>query len=649
MPLQRELFEQRLDIQPPADASGPRLWVRRVVIWSEPGGEAIRDVELRPGFNIVWTPDDKGIGHGAGKTLFCRLLRYCLGEDRFAPDDQRAQIGTAFPNGLVGAEIILDGVCWAIIRPLGIRRRHLAVPNGNLEELAEIESPSTGLEPFLDAIERAFLPVELASLIPGNRADRRGWPIALAWLMRDQECRFHGVLDWRSTESESDSPARGLNKTEKLDALRVFLQAITPEEQLKRQEVATLDESRNAFETEVGHRQWQIDQAKATLIPALGLTEDIFTDGSLAKNVLLEAAQKQTDEASQIPSEESSNNIEQLKKEFDTAQAEVNALDKQVGILTSDIPNIQRIMAKIEGEYPGLSYALQEAESFPCPICEVPVDRVLATKCGLSHKLPDLEACRLRLSKNREEFAAETARLAAAKSDRILALRELSTVRQKAKELGDHIAALDAARTNRSSNWESAKQVSIAVSNLVELIDQQTEATQKLQKLNTGIDRERQLIAAFVDKQTPVFTRLSEKFDPIIRHLVGSEARGSIALTGKGLTLAVQMGGKRSSSAIDSLKVIAFDISALCLGIERKANMPAFLVHDSPREADLGLDIYHRLFLFAQWLEGIGTQPLFQYIVTTTTPPPDGMKTKPWLRLTLRGTPERERLLSVDL
>ena len=24
--------------------------------------EAIRDLELRPGFNIVWTPDDEGIG-----------------------------------------------------------------------------------------------------------------------------------------------------------------------------------------------------------------------------------------------------------------------------------------------------------------------------------------------------------------------------------------------------------------------------------------------------------------------------------------------------------------------------------------------------------------------------------------------------------
>jgi hypothetical protein len=80
----------------------------------------------------------------------------------------------------------------------------------------------------------AFLPEELASLIPGHRQDGRGWPIVLALLTRDQECRFDHVLDWRSSTSESDSPARGLNKTEKLEALRVFLQAITPEEQRKR-------------------------------------------------------------------------------------------------------------------------------------------------------------------------------------------------------------------------------------------------------------------------------------------------------------------------------------------------------------------------------------------------------------------------------
>ncbi|MBN0055952.1 chromosome segregation protein SMC, partial [Pseudomonas aeruginosa] len=79
------MFQQQLCLTPPAQMHEPRLWVRRLVIWEKPGEPPLRDVPLRPGLNIVWTPDDNGIGHGVGKTLFCRLLRYCLGEDKFAP------------------------------------------------------------------------------------------------------------------------------------------------------------------------------------------------------------------------------------------------------------------------------------------------------------------------------------------------------------------------------------------------------------------------------------------------------------------------------------------------------------------------------------------------------------------------------------
>ncbi len=230
-----------------------------------------------------------------------------------------------------------------------------------------------------------------------------------------------------------------------------------------------------------------------------------------------------------------------------------------------------------------------------------------------------------------------------------MAQQELAHAKEKVRTLEEHLAKMEAFRDSRPSAWNSVKQMANDVSALIKLMDKQSEATQNLTNQTATIESEREIIAAFVDRQTPVFTRLSEKFDPIIRYLVGPEATGNIALTGKGLNLTVRLGGNRSTSAIDSLKVIAFDISALCLSIEGTANMPAFLIHDSPREADLGLDLYHRLFLFTQWLEGVGNQPLFQYIITTTTPPPDEVKTETCLRLTLRGTPAKERLLSTDL
>src|SRR3546814_14292796 len=63
----------------------------------------------------------------------------------------------------------------------------------------------------------------------------------------------------------------------------------------------------------------------------------------------------------------------------------------------------------------------------------------------------------------------------------------------------------------------------------------------------------------------------------------------------KGLSLKVQMGGERSTAAIDSLKIVAFDLSALMMTIEGQTRLGGFLLHDSPREADLGRSIYNRL------------------------------------------------------
>ncbi|MFZ5615263.1 MAG: chromosome segregation protein SMC [Pseudomonadota bacterium] len=649
MPRQHEFFRQELDIRSPPHASGPRLWVRRLVIWKEPDGEIVRDIALRPGLNIIWTPDDQGIGHGGGKTLFCRLLRYCLGEDRYAPEDQRSRIGEVFPNGLVGAEVMLDGACWAILRPLGSRRRHLAIPDGNLDELAAGEAASTGIEPFLDAVEQTILTTELASLVPGHRQERRSWLIALAWLARDQECRFDHVLDWRSTASDSDSPARGLNQTEKLDALRAFLRAITPEEQAKRVEIARLDEEKRALEQEIGHRRWEINRIKTRLLVELEIPEDALTDGPLAIDILRQAAQARLAKAAGLPADESTSEIDAARQEYEAARDEVVALDRRIGILEADIPNIERIIAKINGEYPGLSYALREAESFPCPICEVPVDRVLASKCELSHKLPDVEACRQRLERNRQELREETKRLDDAKRELTQTRQQLAVARQREARLQERLRKLEDARNARESAWYAAKRLADDVERLADLMNQQQTAESALHERVATIEQERGRIGAFLDQQARVFAHLSQKFDPIIRRLVGQDASGTVTLTGNGLNLTVHMGGNRSTSAIDSLKVIAFDLAALCLSIEGATRVPAFLVHDSPREADLGLPLYHEVFRFAHWLEGVGGQPLFQYVVTTTTRPPPDLAKHPWLRLTLRGAPAAERLLKSDL
>lgn len=660
MPQQPDLLgPQPLTVTPLGGATGPRLWVRRVVIWKEPGGAKIREVLLRPGLNIVWSPDGaddaasadetNAIGHGSGKTLFCRLIRYCLGEDRFATELQRDRIGMVFLNGIVGAEVILDGTCWAIVRPLGARRRHMAVANGNLDEIAAGEGASTGLEPFIAEVDQKVTTSALTELVR-PRGDGPLWPIALAWLTRDQECRFDDVLDWRSPASDSDSPmpASGQEKGPRLEALRALLMAITPEEQATRGEVSSLADQRRILDQEIGHRRWEIERRQVRHLSSLGLAGQSLPEMPLLIDVMRRSAGERVAAAAQLPAGGGAE-LETAREQHDAARLEWMRLDGERIRIETSIPIEQRVLSEIQGELPGLSYSKVEAESPVCPICEIPIDRALAEGCKLSHKVPDAESCRQRWIQRQADFEAQGQRIEILGQERVQTLQMIALAKQHLERSSARVAAMENARDTRETAWYAARRLQDDVERLAELIHAQDAATKRLRELGAKLDSERERLGAFRDKQARVFGRMSEKFDPIVRHLVGHNAKSRIALTGNGLELSVNLGGERRSAAIDSLKVLAFDLAALCLSIEGATRIPSFLLHDSPREADLGLSIYGRLFDFAEELERVGETPQFQYIVTTTTAPPAKFRLPPYLALKMLGDPPEQRLLGVDL
>ena len=451
---------QPLVIKPATGVTGPRLWVRRLVIWKEPGGEKIRDIPLRPGLNIIWSPDgaddasggqNDAIGHGSGKTLFCRLIRYCLGEDRFATETQRERIGVAFPNGIVGVEIILDGVCWAIVRPLGVRRRHMAVPNGNLDEIAAGEGASTGLEPFIDAVDQTILTPALADLVR-PRTDGPTWPVALAWLTRDQECRFDDVLDWRSPASDSDSPmpASGREKGPRLEALRAFLMAITPEEQQLRTEVSKLDEQRRALEQEAGHRHWTIERNQTRLVSALSLSDQTLPEMPLLLDLMRKAAGERVTAATQLPAG-SKTELATAREDFEAARAEWMRLDGERIRIEASLPIEERVLSQIKGDLPGLSFSTVEAESQVCPICEVPIDRAIAEKCGLSDRLHDPDVCRARWEKRQQEFQEQEQKLTTLRQNKTNVLQQLALAKQAMDQRAARVASIEKARDARET------------------------------------------------------------------------------------------------------------------------------------------------------------------------------------------------------
>ena len=646
-----------VEVKPEPGRTEPRFWVRRLVIWEKPG-TLLREIELRPGLNIIWSPDpaDRGttqesesvLGHGSGKTLFCRLLRYVLGEDRFSPDDQRFRIGLAFPEGIVGAEVMIGGIQWAVLRPIGGGRQHYAVPDVALEQLLAGDYAATGIEPFLKAVEGQILTPDVVALIPVEHP-LQAWLVALAWLSRDQECRFDKVLDWRSSDSDSDSPARGLSSPKLLDALRALIGAIVPEEYKLRAEISAMVDQQNATSQEAARKVWEADQLRAQLIAELGLNPDELLPGRLAVEPLRQAAKAKLARLATVAPGVDVSNLDALRTEADEAREQAESLKRELAVIEVRIPGIEGLMRRIRGERPGISAEIDQHETPLCPVCDVPVSRALAEGCKLSHKLPDLDAAKQRLEKLNQELEEESSRLQANQARKVQITQELSPAQSHAEALRQQVREIERSRDARSDAWGKTKRLIDDASSLEEYLLAQEEKHTSAEALAGEIEKKRALTTAFRDAQADVFSRLSRFFDAIIREMVGHNAGGKITLDGNGLKLWVELGGDRSTAAIDSLKVIAFDLAVMCMSIEGGTRLPAFLIHDSPREADLGLSVYHRLFHLVRNLEQGEGQPLFQYIVTTTTRPPDELSDEPWLRDKFGGSPAEARLLRRDL
>ncbi|ATQ69095.1 DUF2326 domain-containing protein [Methylosinus trichosporium] len=144
---------------------------------------------------------------------------------------------------------------------------------------------------------------------------------------------------------------------------------------------------------------------------------------------------------------------------------------------------------------------------------------------------------------------------------------------------------------------------------------------------------------------------LEERYQGIMAAWLPDGVAGSIKLDGHGLKVDAEFSGRGevSTAALESLKIVAFDLAALHMAVEEKADLPAFLLHDSPRETDLDGQLYDGLFrLVHQWEEQVET-PCFQYIITTTTAPPTELRGDHYVRLLMSSTPAEKRLFAMEI
>jgi hypothetical protein len=650
--VQHELFPAvPFSIDPEAGRAAPRFWVQRLVIFQEPG-KIIRDIGLKPGLNIVWSPDPGAagidpIGHGGGKTMFCRLLRYCLGEDAFAPDGQRRRVWDKFPKGMIGAEVIVDGKCWAVLRSLAHRAQDRVVADArSIIDAFEDNRENVGIEAFRKVLSDTFLEAA-ARLMPATIGEAHAWQSTLAWATRDQECRFAHPLEWRDPNTDSHSPVRGRSKDDLLLVIRACVGALSPQELLARQreeaEAATLSSARH----ERNGLDWQIKRSTQRFRITFG--ENAITDASTLETAVLKAvAIERLQGVLNLPAG-SPTNLERAREQRDIARARLRLCEDEFNDGRSRIEEKQRALSFMRAELIEASAEYQTAGNPVCPICRVPIDAVLAEGCKISLEKCDLDGLRRRNDARKTEMDAEQTEIVRLEGREGPLKHEIAMAKQQLERLESNVTALERALLDKARGIREAERLVDDIDRYSELLEESVVRNQAINDAEARLESARREVTALRDEATKTIQALSERFGAVIRELVPGDVTGRLVLDGNGLALRVELGGDRSTAAIDSWKIVAFDLAVLTMTVEGRTRLPAFLLHDSPREADLGISLYARLFGFMKKLESFGPAPLFQYIVTTTTEPPLEFQSDPWLRLRLRGAPAQDRLLGIDL
>ena len=368
----------------------------------------------------------------------------------------------------------------------------------------------------------------------------------------------------------------------------------------------------------------------------------------MAVEPLRKAAIHRLAQLSQLDSAVDLSDVADLRSEANEARLRVEELNRRLAVEGARIKEIEGLVAWINGEFPIASTRVAEADQPVCEICEVPIDRALAEGCRLSHKLPDFDTAKRRMEQLEQDRSRETSRLEASRAERSRIIAQLEPAQRHYESTTESVEAEERMREARTDAWYKARRLIDDVDWLDEILIEQERTQAHFAELDRTVEEKREQVGSFRAAHATTFHHLSRLFDAILRELIGPDATARVALDGNGLRLSVELGGERSTAAIDSLKIIAFDLAAMCMSIEGNAHQPAFLIHDSPREADLGLSIFHRLFHWVRRLERLGEQPLFQYTITTTTSPPSTLMSDPWSAIMLGGA-TNERLFQRDL
>jgi len=654
---------------PGSDIQEPQLWFRelRLLRQAKPDiskENLIRKFEFRAGLNVLWAepePADSDLeisglyadgfsGHATGKTLFCRILRHLIGDTNFSTQSDLYAIQGEFIELWAVADIRLDGKSWIVGRAMTGPGKDFSTADKSMDVVLGAEELRGDYKAFQDALEKSCA-ASTHSLHPDD-----GWRHLLPWLTRDQEARFSAINAWRDPLSEADNP-RTTSLAQHL-LMRAVLNVLDPAEAELREELDALQETVEKSSDRIPEKQRTHERDMSALRLTLARVDGIsleLKDLQADRQSIDTHIEVRTEALAKFRDMQESNTLKVVRREHEKASSALEKVEERIRYLKeTEIPEIEKrqsdellFVERIRTK--GIRDPKRVEDGF-CPNSFLKAQERGCVQKAVDEdsqvEISELEAKAKELGELLEARKTEQATLES-KVDQLDAAKRSKREQYDAIRVAEYSEAINLQKA--ISTLESARsQIEQAITSANDTI-----ALRKKKKTAEDdiVDVKQKLTLAKKDTEGRLQV-LSHIYSDVVGAILGASVSASVSITERGLQLKAERNGNLGGTALATIKTIAFDLAAIIQSIEGKGLHPRFLIHDGPREGDMARIVYARLFLLARHIEGAfqGRSPTFQYILTTTTPPPSDMQEgSEWLLCDpMKGNDKSRKLLRTD-
>lgn len=630
--------------------SSPHLWIERLAIFSQAdAGQCIRTVDFRRGLNVIWAHEPAagsaytGIhaaGHGVGKTSLCLLMRFCLGDNGKSVNELREEIVGEFPHGGVGLVVHLANQTFAIFRFFNAYKDG-CVANGNNIESLFTDNASQSFKDFETLLEDEILSRVLPRIIP-ETAQVIEWRHILAWMTRDQGSRFKSFFAWR--EGEGTGLRRSLQDPPII--LRAVLGLMDHQESELLTNMRALKHNLETVQQDAERLQQEPMLIRRRIESELRAWLELSDDLPLRSDDLFkESVEDKVNEARKIAEAQlikADAELEKANEALFKLRTEWHELDRLYQQADYDYQLANAARLKDEESVKKINHQRSMLQGLVGP-CEH--GSILFSECHyIKDEIQKLQAIHMKdrrdqitLSRFEEEWAARA----------VAALNSRNALEKPLQQLSNQVSVKEqecrSLKTKRDSvmltvdrgrrllgeleRWERLSGSIEAADNIRQLISRR-------EAISSDIDNKRLQIHMLKQKSSKRKKTLADIINTLTRELLSEEAFGNFEFQDESRPFQLSV---RGGEAYRVLEVLLGDMVCLLDSVNPGSAFPGLLIHDCPREADMSSGLYENFLLLVQKVEQkiLGGEAPFQYIVTTTTPPPESIQSLPYLRLTL--------------